>query len=202
MERLTAKVTLKPRFEADIDSNVRQDLKDDYNIRRAGLGHLHFASGTRKDEHRNYLDRHGYWVPIQHRPQPALIYEPHPEKLININPMDVVNPDHDILAPGVCTIRVETTETNAIATPKLAWAYCASGKACGTISVARLALIHKAFKHTQQHRPEVHARFNNPQFENAVMKLLSRYKHGHKQGNKETKQAQEWSTPDRFMEAM
>ena len=58
--RLTAKVTLKPRFEADIGSNVKQHLKDDYDIKRAGLGHLHFASGTRKDEHKSNLDRQGY----------------------------------------------------------------------------------------------------------------------------------------------
>lgn len=47
-----------------------------------------------------------------------------------------------------------------------------------------------------------YTKHNNPCFEHAVLKLLIRYKNGHKKGSNETRMTQEWSTPDGFMQAM
>ena len=109
--------------------------------------------------------------------------------------MDVVNPDQDITAPGVCTIRVNTSEN-------LAWVYLASGKAHGKITLPRITMMHTAFQYTRQHHPEIHAHYMHPSFEHAVMKLLSRYKNKHRQGNSYTKKAKEWCTPDNFMKGL
>ena len=128
-----------------------------------------------------------------------MIYEPHLEQLININPLNVVNPDQDIAAPGVPIIRI-TQDRQLTQKKQIARVYSAPGKASGTLNIERLTLLHKAFNYTKQHNPEAHSRHNNPTFEQAVLKLLNRHKDGHKL--KETGNAHEWSTPNEFMKAM
>ena len=117
VERLTAKVTLKPSFEPAESGNIPQHLINEFEARlrdtRANIGHLKHSdvSSTRKDEHKSNMDRQGYWIPLHRKPMPALIHERHLDKLININPTDVINPDHDIPAPGVPIIGIEPAPT-------------------------------------------------------------------------------------------
>ena len=169
--------------------------------KRANIGHLKHSDMSRKDEHKSNLDRQGHWIPRHQKPMPALIHEPHLDRLIDINPTDVINPDHDIPAPGVPIIRIEP-HTDQNSEPRLSRIYNASGKACGTLTLTRLTLLHNAFTHTQMYNTNIHTKHKNPSFEHAVLKLLIRYKNGYKKGNIETRTAQEWSTPDGFMQAM
>ena len=203
--RLCATVTLKPRFEPADGNNIPPELIDDFRAKKAGLGHLRLAdtTDTRKDANKSNLDKQGHWIRINRKTPPALIHEPHLEKLINIDSMDVVNPDHDIPAQGVCSIKIAPNMwPTDCKKPQLARVYTASGKAFGTLTVERLKMLHRAFTHTQMHRKELHAHFNNPCFEYAVMKLLSRYGHGQAKGNREKGPKQEFSTPEGFVKAL
>ena len=205
--KLTARVTLMPKYEPADSGDIPQHLIDEFETRimgeRADIGHITHSdvSNIRKDEQKSNIDRQGYWIPLHKKPMPALIHEPHLDKLININPTDVINPDHDIPAPGVPIIRIEP-HNDQNSEPHLSRIYNASGKACGTLTLERLSLLYKAFTHTQMYHADIHTKHKNPCFENAVLKLLIRYKNGHKKGSDETRITQEWSTPDGFMQAM
>ncbi|KAL0041860.1 hypothetical protein WJX79_007000 [Trebouxia sp. C0005] len=200
--RMTAKVTLKPKFEPAEGNNIPQHLIDEFEEKRAGMGHLKYAETavTRKDEGKSNLDRQGHWIPLQSKATPALLHEPHLDKLISINSMDVVNPDHDIPAQGICNIRLEPSVPNK--SPQIARVYFASGKACGTLNIERLWLLHQAFSHTQAHNADIHAKYNNPSFEQAVLKLLTRYKPGKVKDTNNRKLTKDWSTPNKFMKAL
>ena len=70
--RLTALVTLKPKYEPDDGNNIPGHLIDDFETKRAGLGHLKFTSMTRKDEHKSNTDRQGYWISLESETKPHL----------------------------------------------------------------------------------------------------------------------------------
>ena len=66
---------------------------------------------------------------------------------LHINSTDVINPDHDIAAPGKYIIKIRDADA-AQGQGKLAYIYNPAGKSCGPITPARLLQLQIAFQHT------------------------------------------------------
>lgn len=64
---------------------------------------------------------------------------------------------------------------------------------------ARLLQLYKAFKHTKSHKNDTHS---NPTFEQAVMKLISRYPVVPKTDADKKRVQTRWKTPEKFMAAL
>ena len=127
--------------------------------------------------------------------QPALA------KLININPADTVNPDHDIAPSQEFSICMRSREQQNIEDDTKVNVYWPSGKLCGAILLKRLRILHHSFNTTQQRQPDIHKAFHNPSFAQAVAQLLTRYTDKHSNGENKTANANQCTTPDALMSA-
>lgn len=118
----TAKVSWKEKAESVDNADFSQTFPAvriaACQAKKAALGHIRLGKdvGHRKDTAENNLQRQGHWADLQDKVSSALLHEPELGCFIDINPLDVVNPDHDIVAPGRCTIRTRErcqSENNA-----------------------------------------------------------------------------------------
>lgn len=196
------KVKWQQKEEPADNDTIPKELIEDYQARREALGHIRLGKDAccRKDEHKTNLQRQGYWTPLQDKVTPALLHQPGLRSCININSSDVINPDHDIAAPGKYIIRIRDADATQ-GQGRLAYIYSPAGKTCGTILPARLLLLQTAFEHTKHCNSSLHEKYHNPSFEHAVVSLLSRYNDKGKHSTQSNMQ-QHWSTPDAYMKAM
>ena len=104
--RLIAKVRWQEKEEPADEDGIPSWLIEDYRARREAMGHIQLGKdkGTRKDEGKTNLQRQGHWTPLCDKTTSALLHEPELRKCITINSTDVINPDHDIAAPGTYTM--------------------------------------------------------------------------------------------------
>ena len=171
-----AKVRWQEKEEPADNDSIPIELIEDFQARREASGHIRLGKDacTRKDEHKTNLQRQGYWTPLQDKATPALLHQPGLRSSVHINSTDVINPDHDIAAPGKYIIKIRDADA-AQGQGKLAYVYNPAGKTCGTITPARLLQLQVAFEHTRQCNISLHEKYHNPSFEHAVVSLLSRY---------------------------
>ena len=132
------------------------------------------ANCRRLDQDKSNIARQGHWPPLKSKSTSALLHDPTLTALIDINPMNTINPDQDI-AP---TFEHVISKTHGIMPPTskpLANVYAPSGKLCGTITFERLQILYHAFTQSKHSQPEVHQQHHNPTFEHVLARLLSRY---------------------------
>ena len=126
------KVSWKPKAEPMDNIDFARDYPEliaDYQAKREALGHIRLGkdAGHRKDAAKINLQRQGHWIDLQDKVSPALLHEPELGQFIDINSLDVVNPDHDITAPGNCIIRIRENDKSEDGR-QLAYVYSPSGK--------------------------------------------------------------------------
>ena len=98
------------------------------------------ANHRRLDQDKSNIERQGHWPPLKRKSTSALLHDPTLAALIDINPMNTVNPDQDI-AP-TCEYVISKVHGNMPPAGKpLANVYAPSGKLCGTITFERLQIL-------------------------------------------------------------
>jgi len=75
------------------------------------------------------------------------------------------------------------------------------GKLCGSITMHRLRILYSAFRHSQLHQPDTHKQYGHLDFPTAIARLLNKYTNKASDGSKESKLANQCTTPDRYMQA-
>ena len=159
------------------------------------------ANHQRLDQDKSNIERQGHWPQLKDKSTSALLHDPSLAVLIDINPLDTINPDQDI-AP---TFEYVIPKAHRIVPPAdrpLANVYAPSGKLCGTITFERLQILYHPFIQSRQNQPEIYQQHHNPTFEYALARLLGRYANKHSTGNKGTKIKNHWATPDEYMRAL
>ena len=141
------------------------------------------ANSNRLDAHKSNMDKQGYWPLLQDKEVSRLLHNPNFARLVNINPMNTINPDQDIEATCEFLISKTPGPTPTHCDP-LANIHAPTGKLYGTITFKRLQILYHAFNHTQQHHPELHDEYHNPSFAQAIARLLSRYTNKHNANNR------------------
>ena len=137
----------------------------------------------------------------RHKSTSALLHDPSLAVLIDINPLDTINPDQDI-APTFEFVISKAHRNVPPADKPLANVYAPSGKLCGTITIERLHFLYHAFIQSRQNQPKIHQQHHNATFEHALARLLGRYANKQSTGNKGTKLKNHWATPDEYMNAL
>ena len=128
-----------------------------------------------------------------------LATEPHLGKQISINTGQTINPDLDIHPTGRFTIAPASSSIDTrTGLPMLSAVHDAEGQALSTITTERLGLLRASFK-TQQQMP---ATVTTHSFEEAVAKLLHRYKEGRTSGKYTVNMRNYWTTPDSLVKVM
>ena len=144
------------------------------------------ANHRRLDQDKSNMGRQGHWPLLKSKRTSALLHDPTLAALIDINPMNTVNPDQDI-AP-TCDYVISKVHGNMpLAGKPLANVYAPSGKLRGTVTFERLQILYHAFTQTRQNQPKVHQQHHSPTFEHALARLLNRYSNKHTMENKTTK---------------
>ena len=119
------------------------------------------ANHRRLDQDISNIEKQGYWPQLKDKSTSALLQDPTLAMLIDINPMDTVNPDQDI-APTFKHVISKAHGNMPPASKLLANGHAPSGKLCGTITF-------------------------DPTFEHALARLLNRYSNKHTMENKTTR---------------
>ena len=159
------------------------------------------ANHRRLDQDKSNIARQGHWPPLKSKSTSVLLHDPTLTALIDINPMNTINPDQDI-APN-CEYVISKVHGNMPTAGKtLANVYAPSGKLCGTITFERLQILYHAFTQSRQNQPEVHQQHRNPTFEHALARLLNRYSNKHTMESKTIRIKNHWTTPDEYMKAI
>ena len=185
------------------DKGIPQDMIDALDEARnaADCINLARANHRRLDQDKSNIERQGHWPPLKRKRTSALLHDPTLAALIDINPMNTVNPDQNI-APS-CEYVISKVHGNMPPAGKpLANVYAPSGKLCGTVTFERLQILYHAFTQYRQNQPEVHQQHHSPTFEYAVTCLLNRYSNKHTMENKTTRINNPWATPDEYMKAI
>ena len=185
----------------DIDfSRDNSELIVDHQAKPEAMGHIRLGkdAGHREDAAKPNLQRQGHWIDLQDKVSPALLHEPELGQFTDINSMYVVKPGYDITAPGNCNIRIRENNKSGDGR-QLAYVYSPSGKVCGTVAPTRLLQLYKAVQHIRTHRSDTHEQYNNPTFEQAVMRLLNRYPVIPKDDAEKKRAQTHWKTPEAFM---
>ena len=144
------------------------------------------AKHCRLDQDKSNIERQGYWPQLKDKSTSALLQDPTLAMLIDINPMDTVNPDQDIAPTFQRVISKAHGNMPAVGEP-LANVHTPSGKLYGTITFEQLQILYHAFTQSRQNQPEVHQHHHNPTFEHVLACLLNRYSNKHTIENKTTK---------------
>ena len=79
--------------------------------------------------------------------------------------------------------------------------YNPSGKLYGSITMHRLRILFSAFIHSHLHQPDTHKQYGHLDFPTAIARLLNRYTNKASDGCKNSKLANQCTTPDRYMHA-
>ena len=111
-----------------LDDSEAKSAADCINL--AGANH------RRLDQDKSNIDRQGHWPPLKSKSTPALLHDPTLAALIDINPMNTVNPDQDIASiVATCEYVISKVHGNIPLVGKpLANVYAPSGKLCGTVT--------------------------------------------------------------------
>ena len=174
------------RLQADI-----QDMEREESARRAWPASCDLVFSN--------LERQSFFDPEECQDTDLLATEPHLGKQISINTGQTINPDLDIhptgrftIAPAGSSIDIRTR------LPMLSAVHDAEGQALSTITTERLGLLHASFK-TQHQMP---ATVTTHSFEEAVAKLLHRYKEGRTSGKYTVNMRNYWTTPDSLVKVL
>ena len=196
------KVEWEPSWEP-ADIGIPQDMIDALDeARNAGdCINLARANCRRLDQDKSNIERQGHWPALKSKNTSVLLHDPTLTTLIDINPMDTVNPDQDI-APTFEHVISKMHGNMPPAGKPLANVYTPSGKLCGTITFERLQILYHTFTQSQQNQPEVHQQHHNPTFEHALARLLSRYSDKHTLESKTTRTKNHRAIPDEYMKAI
>ena len=196
------KVEWEPSWEPS-DIGIPQDMIDALYEAKNAADCIDFARDNcrRLDQDKSNTERQGHWPPLKSNSTSVLLHDPTLTMLIDINPMDTINPDQDI-APTLKHVISNMHGNMPPAGKPLANVYAPSGKLCGTITFERLQILYHAFTLSQQNQPEIHQQHHNPTFEHALARLLSRNSNKHTLKSKTTKIKNHWATPDEYMKAI
>ena len=123
--------------------------------------------------------------------------DPTLQTFVSIRTGDTINPDLDIASSGAYKIRVYPRSEDA--SPELAMVYMPDGKAVGTITFSRLAVLYKA---DMQSSSSTNATTPSSTFPQAVANLLGRYTDGRQTGDYQVQMQNYWTTPDYLMQAV
>ena len=196
------KVSWKPAWEPE-DGGVPEQMIKDFDEARAASGHINLARDNRirADLHKSNLDKQGDWSSLQTETASALLLQPELGQHIDINPMDIINPDQDISA---CKTFMICKRHGAASSDchEVANVYAPTGKLCGTITVQRLQILQHAFDESQKQHPVAHAAFHYLSFAQAVACLLSRYEGKRSTDNNKVRLSQHRTIPDEHMRVM
>ena len=77
-----------------------------------------------------------------------------------------------------------------------------AGKLYGFITMHCLRILHSASTHSQMHQPEKHKQYAHPGFPTAIARLFNRYTNKASDGSKKSKLANQYTIPDRYMQAI